>query len=59
MLPTLTSIGGRTAAGTIPGLVQRAEYREIVAHAARHFITIVPEVDMPGTHTLPWPRSRR
>lgn len=49
--PTLTSIGGRTATGhDSGGWFSRAEYREIVAHAARHFITIVPEVDMPG-HT--------
>lgn len=49
--PTLTNIGGSTATGHgSGGWFSRADYSEIVAHAARHFITIVPEVDMPG-HT--------
>ncbi len=49
--PTLANIGGSTATGNgSGGWFSRADYREIAAHAARHFITIVPEVDMPG-HT--------
>jgi len=49
--PTLTHIGGSTATGQgSGGWFSRTDYQEIVAHAARHFITIVPEVDMPG-HT--------
>jgi hexosaminidase len=49
--PTLTNIGGSTATGHgSGGWFSRSDYTEIVAHAARHFITIVPEVDMPG-HT--------
>ena len=49
--PTLTSIGGSTATGHgSGGWFSRADYCEIVAHAARHFVTVVPEVDMPG-HT--------
>ena len=49
--PTLTNIGGSTATGhSSGGWFSRADYCEIVAHAARHFITVVPEVDMPG-HT--------
>lgn len=49
--PTLTNIGGSTATGHgSGGWFSRADYTEIVAHAARHFVTVVPEVDMPG-HT--------
>lgn len=49
--PALTDIGAATCAGGgFGGHFSRAEYREIVAHAAHHFVTVVPEVDMPG-HT--------
>lgn len=49
--PSLTNIGGSTSTGHgSGGWFSRSDYCEIVAHAARHFITIVPEVDMPG-HT--------
>ncbi|MGB8862215.1 MAG: beta-N-acetylhexosaminidase [Ilumatobacteraceae bacterium] len=49
--PTLTSVGGNTCVGGgYGGWFSRADYQEIVAHAARHFITVVPEIDMPG-HT--------
>ena len=49
--PTLTSIGGNSSVGGgHGGWYSRGEYAEIVAHAARHFITVVPEIDMPG-HT--------
>ena len=49
--PTLTTIGGNSSVGGgFGGHFSRADYREIVAHAARHFVTVVPEIDMPG-HT--------
>jgi hexosaminidase len=49
--PRLTTHGGRSAVGGGPGghYTQR-QYREIVAYAARRFVTVVPEIDMPG-HT--------
>jgi hexosaminidase len=47
----LTEIGGSTQVGGGPGgYYTTADYQEIVAYAAERFITIVPEVDMPG-HT--------
>ena len=54
----LTSVSGSTAieAGgpqNIPGssgFLTQAEYRDIVAYAASHFVSVVPEVDLPG-HT--------
>ena len=49
--PNLTAIGGSTQVGGGPGgFYTQAEYRDIVAYAASRFITIVPEIDMPG-HT--------
>jgi len=49
--PRLTEIGGQTEVGGGPGgFYTQEEYRELVAYAADRFITIVPEVDMPG-HT--------
>lgn len=49
--PRLASYGGATEVGDGPGgFYAKAEYREIVEYAARHFITVVPEVDIPG-HT--------
>jgi len=49
--PRLASYGGATEVGCGPGgFYTKAEYREIVEYAARHFITVVPEVDIPG-HT--------
>lgn len=47
--PNLTSIGGRTEVGGAEGgYYTQEEYRDIVAYAASRFITIVPEIDMPG-----------
>ncbi len=47
--PNLTAHGGRTAVGGgAGGFYSKREYAEIVAHAASRFITIVPEIDMPG-----------
>lgn len=49
--PLLTEIGGSTQVGGGPGgFYTTADYTEIVEHAASRFITIVPEIDVPG-HT--------
>lgn len=49
--PRLTEIGGsRQVGGGAGGYFTQADYREIVEYAASRFITIVPEIDMPG-HT--------
>ncbi len=49
--PDLARIGGSTAINGDPGgYYTQAEYRELVAYARSRFITLVPEVDMPG-HT--------
>ncbi|MBM1106441.1 beta-N-acetylhexosaminidase [Aurantibacter crassamenti] len=49
--PKLTEVGGSTeVGGESGGFYTQEEYKEIVAYAAEHHITIVPEVDMPG-HT--------
>jgi hexosaminidase len=54
--PNLTAIGGRGAVGTDGrtmdpgGFWTQAQYKDVVAYAAAHFMTVVPEVDSPG-HT--------
>jgi hexosaminidase len=49
--PELAEIGGRYAVDSDPGgFYTHDDYRRIVAYAAERFITIVPEIDMPG-HT--------
>jgi len=49
--PKLASFGGGTEVGEgAGGHYTKGDYREIVAYAQRHFITVVPEVDLPG-HT--------
>lgn len=49
--PKLTRIGGSTEVGGGPGgFYTKADYAEIVKYAAQRYITIVPEIDMPG-HT--------
>jgi hexosaminidase len=49
--PRLTSVGGSTEVGGGPGgYYTQADYRAIVAYAAKRYITVVPEIDMPG-HT--------
>lgn len=49
--PKLTEIGGSTeVGGESGGFYTQEDYKEIVAYAAKHYITIIPEVDMPG-HT--------
>lgn len=49
--PKLTEIGGSTeVGGGEGGFYTQEEYKEIVQYAKERFITIVPEIDMPG-HT--------
>ncbi len=49
--PNLTAWGGRTEVGGGPGgFYTQAQYADIVAYAQERFITVVPEIDMPG-HT--------
>ena len=52
--PRLTGIGSRGSVGTGGRLVDpggfwtQAQYKAVIADAAAHFITVVPEVDSPG-----------
>jgi len=49
--PRLTEIGGGEGTGVDgagPGFLTAADYLELVAYAAERFVTIVPEIDMPG-----------
>jgi hexosaminidase len=49
--PRLTTHGGSTEVGGGPGgFFTQAQYSDIVSYARDRFITIVPEIDMPG-HT--------
>ena len=49
--PKLTSVGGSTAVGGgAGGFYTQADYSALVAYAKARYITIVPEIDMPG-HT--------
>jgi hexosaminidase len=49
--PNLTTHGGSTEVGGGPGgFYTQAQYAEIVSYAKDRFITVVPEIDMPG-HT--------
>ena len=49
--PKLTEVGGSTEVGGGPGgFYTQEDYKELVAYAASQYITIIPEVDMPG-HT--------
>ena len=49
--PKLTSIGGQTqVGGGKGGFYTQEKYKDIVAYASTHHITIIPEIDMPG-HT--------
>jgi hexosaminidase len=49
--PKLTTIGGSTqVGGGEGGYYTQEDYREIVQYAKDRFITIIPEIDMPG-HT--------
>ena len=47
--PTLTGVGGSTqVGGGTGGYYTQAQYEQIVAYAASRYITVVPEIDMPG-----------
>jgi hexosaminidase len=52
--PRLAAIGGRASVGTggrladAGGFWTPAQYEAVVADAAAHFITVVPEIDSPG-----------
>ena len=52
--PNLTAIGSIGSVGTDGrtmdpgGFWTQADYKAVVAHAAAHFMTVVPEVDTPG-----------
>lgn len=49
--PKLTEMGGSTEVGGGPGgYYTQEQYTEIIRYAAERFVTIVPEIDMPG-HT--------
>lgn len=49
--PRLTAQGAATqVGGGRGGFYTKADYQEIVRHAAARFMTVVPEIDMPG-HT--------
>ncbi|NKI26292.1 family 20 glycosylhydrolase [Arenibacter sp. 6A1] len=49
--PKLTEVGGRSeVGGGEGGFYTQEEYKDLVAYAAKHHITIIPEIDMPG-HT--------
>lgn len=48
--PRLTEIGGSTSVLGGGGFFTKADYSEIVDYAASRFVTIVPEIDLPG-HT--------
>lgn len=47
--PLLAEIGGSTAVGGDPGgFYSQEEYADIIAYAQSRYITVVPEIDMPG-----------
>ena len=49
--PALTEVGATGAIGDRPGgFYSQAELAELVGYAAERFVTVVPEIDMPG-HT--------
>lgn len=49
--PRLATYGGSTQVGGGPGgYYSKDDYREIVRYAAARYLTVVPEIDMPG-HT--------
>lgn len=47
--PALTDVGGKGAVGDRPGgFFTQAEFAEVVGYAAERFVTVVPEIDLPG-----------
>ena len=50
--PNLTTVGAQTqVGGGKGGFYTQAEYADIVAYAKSRYITVVPEIDMPGHST--------
>jgi hexosaminidase len=49
--PKLTELGGQTeVGGAVGGFYTQEQYKDLVAYAQARYITIIPEIDMPG-HT--------
>ena len=49
--PNLTAHGGSSQVGGAKGgFYTQEEYKDIVKYAAEHYVTVIPEIDMPG-HT--------
>lgn len=49
--PRLTAVGGAAGTGVDGvggGFLTKADYRDLVRYAAARYVTIVPEIDMPG-----------
>ncbi|MDR7274332.1 beta-N-acetylhexosaminidase [Catenuloplanes atrovinosus] len=49
--PRLTAVGGAPGTGVDGaggGFLTTSDYRDLVAYAAGRFVTVVPEIDMPG-----------
>jgi hexosaminidase len=47
--PKLTKVGGSTQVGGGPGgFYTAADYKTIVDYAASRYVTVIPEIDMPG-----------
>lgn len=47
--PALTTVGGATeVGGGAGGFYTQAEYRQLVAYAQSRYVTLIPEVDVPG-----------
>ena len=47
--PKLTAVGGASqVGGGVGGFYTREQYADIVAYARSRYVTIVPEIDMPG-----------
>jgi len=49
--PRLTEVSGGAGTGVDgagPGYLTRADYTDLVDYAAERFVTVVPEIDMPG-----------
>jgi hexosaminidase len=47
--PALTGVGAATEVGRgTGGYYTQAQYKQIVAYAAARYITVIPEIDMPG-----------
>jgi hexosaminidase len=47
--PTLAQVGGRSeVGGGVGGFYTQAQYSDLVAYARDRYITVVPEIEMPG-----------